>query len=191
MFERLMKTAKRRRKDVSSIRLKVVILKSNKDKVIYFALKYIEEEKNYEVIKGLISNSKNYICPINDKAYLSKIYDEIYSLAKEEYKNELVESYEIGQGFGYPFGFDEFIDITLTDENLESTSNFIYIDDHINKKENLLPIEFLINCKLEKLFLKESEIKIVALALLQIVYIKELNTDQQPNKVITNNEVNI
>jgi len=155
--------------------LKDIILKSNKDEVVYFALEYIEKEKYYEVIKDLVSDSENYICPINDKKYLNKIYDEMYSLARKEYKNENVERYELRQGFGYPFGFDQFIDMILTDEKLESTGKFIYIDDNINEKEELLPIEFLINCKLEKCFLKENKIKIVALTLLQVIYINELN----------------
>ncbi len=86
--------------------------------------------------------------------------------------NETVENYEIRKGFGFPFGFDEFIDVVYTNENLEATENFVYIDDNINK---IFPIEFMINCKLNKYFLEYNITEIVALTLLQVIYIQELN----------------
>ncbi|HCL4480384.1 TPA: hypothetical protein N2D99_002472 [Clostridium botulinum] len=166
------KTIERRRKSVSKVSLKEVILRSKKNEVISFALEYITKENYCESIRELINSSGNYICPISDKRYLSKIYDEIYFLSQKEYNNETVENYEIRKGFGFPFGFDEFIDVVYTNENLEATENFVYIDDNINK---IFPIEFMINCKLNKYFLKHNMTEIVALTLLQVIYIQELN----------------
>lgn len=171
------KIVEKRRSSVTDIKLREIILKSNKNEVVSCALNYIQEKEYYELINTLIGAPDNYLSPINNEEYLCKTFERIYSVAERVYKNKEVENYEIRVGFaensfgGFPFDFGEFIDIVYTDDNYECTDKFVFIDD----TRNVLPIEFMINCKLSKCCLEYKTTKIVALALLQIIYIEEIN----------------
>lgn len=162
----------KRRSEVSDIKLKDLILQSNKVDVVNSAFNYISKDGMYEYISELITTSKDYICPINKCEYLENAYDLMYLLAEKEYLNNETINYVIRTGQGFPFGFDEFLDVIYIDENLESTGKFIVISE-IN--ENVLPLEFMLSCRVDKVCLDISNTEFVALCLLQIIYIQELN----------------
>lgn len=67
-------------------------------------------------------------------------------LSKKDYQNEETKQYKIDKECGFPFGFGEFIEVSMIKENFDCTDRFFCID------KEPLPIEFLLNCRLDKKF---------------------------------------
>lgn len=170
------KEIKQRQEEVSNIKLKDLILKSNKDDVVNFVFNYMEKVDKRD-FNEMITYSKDYICPIFDIEYLHYGYDRMYSLAEMEYSNAETINYSASIGIadnGVPccfFGLGIFIDIVLTEANLDCTECFI--NDKDNK--NVLPIVFMLNCRIKKYDLNTENAKLVGFCLLQMLFIEEYN----------------
>jgi len=139
-----------RRQGVSDVKLKDLVLKSNKEIIIKTVLEFM---------------SKRNIGRWNQND-LDSTYNQIISLSKIEYANEECNNYEIRQGF------DMFMGMFDIDKNIECTG--LLIRDMSTYKDEL-PIEFILNCRISTKYLKASPVQIVSDCLLQTVYINELS----------------
>jgi hypothetical protein len=170
------KKVKKRRSLVSDVRLKNLILKSNKKEVVDFALGYIQEGDRYVLIKNMITESENYICPINSREYLETIYDFIYEVSRRKYPNKEADKYSISlssQLKAYPFDMSQFIKIIFIDGNYISTNEFFV--NPLFEDEATLSIELLVNSRVVKADVNIPIDKIVGLSLLQVAYMQEFN----------------
>ncbi len=155
---------KKRREKVSDVKLKDVILQSNKEQVIDRGLKYMINEECYELLGLLAHHSEDGLDPVyKDREHLNKLYDEIVLLCQKPYENELLEKVqvEIWEGRGFPWGFDDFIGMYYIDRNMEATDKFFRPE-----KPDALPVEFLLNCRLNKSMLEHDMTDIAASTLL-------------------------
>lgn len=111
----------RRRKKVSQITLRDIIPKCEKSRVLDYAEKFLSDNFSEDFIKFIINDSEDYHCPLLDRSHLECGYNNLLSLCNKEYSHKDINEFSIGIGFGFPFGFDEFISLSEIDENLEST----------------------------------------------------------------------
>jgi len=158
-------------RNVSNIRLKDLILQSNKKKVIDRVLRYMIDEECFELLGLLVHFDENKLDPVyKDKKYLDGFYDEIVLLCKKPYHHKLLDKFQIKIQRGDPWGFDNFISMYYININMEATEDKFFCSEG----RETLPIEFLLNCRLNKNMLMNFDTtEIAALTLLQIYIYKK------------------
>lgn len=164
----------RRYKQISDVKLKDLFLKVNKEDVLNFCMEYLNEDKYYEVIALIIGYDEKDItlCPINDRAYLSKKYDYFFDLCKNNYLNELANKYAIDTAHGFPFGFGEFVSLLNIENNVLETGSFFVM----YSQESRCPVELFLDCRVSKSTIKTyKDFGVVGRFILQAVYIEEDN----------------
>ena len=165
---------KDRRKDrISSISMRDILTRSSKKDVINYAYSYIKTDAYDEIISEIISFDENYVCPIGDIDYISQIYDLLYKEALESSVYDTSEFF-LDNYNGFPFGFGEFIDLRDIETGCSCSSRFIEGLDTDNKQE-MLSIYFIMDCKIHNELLSRGDVHIVAMFILQFIYIDEEN----------------
>lgn len=165
-------------KNKTDIKLKDLFLRTNKEDIITFAIKYIHNKKAYELDYNKEEFEKS---KLNDMKYLSDKYDYFLDLCKNDYSNELSNKYVIDDEFNNSLGFGKFLSILNTEKYLEDTGIFFKTD--YNKP--LCPIELLLDCYIMQGVLNRyKEHVVIARFLLQVVFIEEKN--ELRKKIATN-----
>lgn len=164
------KILKARRNKVSDLKLKDIIIKSNKENVIQYALSIFKNDPEYySSISRVITDEVYYNCPINNKSYLENKYDYLMEISRRDLLLVGTDNYYICLNKD-PWTFSIFLGLFEIDTNCDSMPNFIENDN----EKFVFDINFLVNCCIKKDCIEKSYDELTALALLQIIYIEEL-----------------
>lgn len=162
------KANKKANKKVYDMKLKELLLKSNKEDVINYAITLISQKSAFTL--GYKEKEFNK-SKLKDKKYLSQKYDYYLNFSKKDYSNDLAKDNILTKESSYPFTFGEFLNISNTLDKSNTTSMFF----KSYNKDNY-PMELFLDCYISSDLLCDFEdFEIVAKFLLQSVYTEEEN----------------
>lgn len=157
---------------VSSVKLKEIFLKVDKEDVVNFCIDHLNEEERFGTTALIIGYEEENInsSPLRNESYIKEKYEYYLDLAIKNYEHELSERYAIDVEHGFPFGYGEFLSLIDIGENILETRKFFEFED----SDEQYKLELFLDSRVLKCTIRRySDVEIVGRFILQTIFTEE------------------